>query len=71
MDRETLVVGLLAVLITAGSVVLYLTVILLCGWGVEYVLDWLSIGIDKTIYWTGVALLVLFCAFGKTKVEKD
>ena len=75
MDWETLaggfIVGLVAVLIAVGSVVLYLAVILLCGWAVEWVLNWLNIAIDGTLYWTGVALLVLFCAFGKTKVEKE
>ena len=52
-------------------VAIYLAVILLCGWGVLCVFDWLSIGIDKTLYWTGVALLILFCAFGKTTIKKE
>lgn len=60
----------LAVLMGLLAVAFYVAVIFICGWAIEQLLDWLNIGIDRTIYWTGVALLVLFCAFGKTTVKR-
>ena len=62
-------VGVIALGVIA--VVAYLAILLLCGWGVECVLNWLNIEIDRTLYWTGVGLLILFCAFGRTTSKKE
>ena len=74
MDADWLIYGLTIIgtlLLGAILVLLYGAIIILCALGVEWVFDYFSIGIDRTIYWTGVAILILFCAFGKTKVEKS
>ena len=74
MDTDWLIYGLAIIgtlLLGALMVLLYGAIIVLCALGIEWVFDYFSIGIDRTIYWTGVAILILFCAFGKTKVEKS
>lgn len=52
-------------------VAIYSAIIILCALGVEWIFDCFSIGIDRTFYWTLVALLILFCAFGKTKIKES
>lgn len=72
MDADWLIYGLAIIgtlLLGALMVLLYGAIIVLCALGIEWVFDYFSIGIDRTIYWTGVAILILFCAFGKTKIE--
>jgi hypothetical protein len=72
MDTDWLIYGLAIIgtlLLGALMVLLYGAIIVLCALGIEWVFDYFSIGIDRTIYWTGVAILILFCAFGKTKIE--
>ena len=74
MDADWLIYGLAIIgtlLLGALMVLLYGAIIVLCALGIEWVFDYFSIGIDRTIYWTGVAILILFCAFGKTKVENS
>ena len=74
MGADWLIYGLTIVgtlLLGALMVLLYGAIIVLCALGIEWAFDYFSIGIDRTIYWTGVAILILFCAFGKTKVEKS
>ena len=68
---EYMLVASIAVAMAAIYLVLYLTVILACAWGVSLVMDLFELDIDRTLYWTCVAVLILFCAFGKTKVEKN
>lgn len=69
---EYTLVAVGTVVLGALMVSLYLAIIMLCGWGVECVLNLLGIEIDRTLYWTGIGLLILFCAFGKSsKKEKD
>lgn len=73
MDTDIIEHILMILGVVALSIImlaLYLVVIIASAYAVEWIMDWLSIGIDRTIYWTGVAILILFCAFGKTKVEK-
>lgn len=74
MDSDWLIYGLAIIgtlLLGAVLVLFYGAIIVLCALGIEWVFDYFSIGIDRTIYWTGVAILILFCAFGKTKAEKS
>ena len=51
--------------------VFYFAAIMICGRGVEQIIGWFGISIDSRIYWTGVGLLILFCAFGKTTVKNE
>lgn len=66
---EIIVIG--ALLLGVAITIAELLLIGLCAWIIEWVFDLLSINIDRTIYWTLVAVLMLFCMFGKTKVEKS
>lgn len=72
MDMDDILEGLLTIGILLLGVVFVLAELLLigvCAWIIEWVFDSLSINIDRTIYWTLVAVLMLFCMFGKTKIE--
>lgn len=74
MDADWLIYGLAIIgtlLLGALMVLLYGAIIVLCALGVEWVFDCFSINIDRTIYWTLVAVLILFCAFGKTSKKKE
>lgn len=75
MDKDDVIeytlIASIAVAMAAFYLVLYLTVILACAWGVELVIGLFDLDIDRTLYWTCVAVLILFCAFGKTRVNKD
>ena len=75
MDKDDMIeyslVACLGIGLGALYVVLYLTVILACAWGVSLVMDLFGLDTDRTMYWTLVSVLILFCAFGRTKVSKD
>ena len=68
---EYSLVACLGIGLAALYVILYLTVMIACAWGVGLVMDLFELDIDRTMYWTLVSVLILFCAFGKTKVKKD
>lgn len=57
-------------LLGAVMILLQALIITLCALGLEWALGYFSINIDKTLYWTGVAILILFCTFGKTKIDR-
>lgn len=69
IENALMILGLIALGIF--MLALYLIVVIASAYAVEWVMSWLSISIDRTLYWTGVAVLILFCAFGKTKVDKN
>ena len=74
MDADWLTYGLAVIgslLLGAVMIVLHALIITLCALGLEWALDCFSIVIDRILYWTGVALLILFCTFGKPKIEKN
>lgn len=75
MDKDDIIehmlIASIAIAMAAFYLVLYLTVILACAWGVELVMKLFDLDIDRTLYWTCVAVLILFCAFGKTRVSRD
>ena len=67
---ETIFVAIIGLIMAAIYLVLYLAVIIACAWGIELVLDLFDLSIDRTLYWTCVGVLILFCAFGKSKVKE-
>jgi len=72
MDADDIMEGLLTIGVLLLGVVFILAELLLigvCAWVIEWMFDLLSINIDRTIYWTLVAVLMLFCMFGKSKIE--
>lgn len=70
MDEDWLIyIG--AIIITVIIAVLYLLAIIGVGWIIDWLFSKFTIEIDKTLYWTGIALLIPFVIFGKTTVKKD
>ena len=67
---ETIFVAIIGLIMATIYLVLYLAVIIACAWGVELVLDLFDLGIDSTLYWTCVGVLILFCAFGKCRIKE-
>lgn len=61
----------LMIALAVGLAILSLFLIIATGWIVEKLFDMLTIEIDRTLYWTGVALLIPFVIFGKSKAKKD
>lgn len=51
--------------------VLSLLAIIGVGWIIDWLFGKLTIEIDKTLYWTGIALLIPFVIFGKAKNRKE
>ena len=68
---ETIFVAIIGLIMATIYLVLYLAVIIACAWGVELVLvDLFDLNMDRTLYWTCVGILILFCAFGKSKIKE-
>lgn len=61
----------LAIALAIVTAILGVFLIIGVGWIVEKLFDMFTIDIDRTLYWTGVALLILFVIFGKAKAKKD
>ena len=61
----------LMIALAIGLAILSLFLIIATGWIVEKLFDMLTIEIDRTLYWTGVALLIPFAIFGKAKMKKE
>lgn len=70
MDEDWLVyIGM--IITTIILAVLSLLAIIGVGWIIEWLFNKLTIEIDKTLYWTGIALLIPFVIFGKAKNKKE
>lgn len=69
---ETIFIAIIGVIMATIYLVIYLAVIIACAWGVELVLvDLFGLNIDRTLYWTCIGVLILFCAFGKSKAKEE
>lgn len=69
---ETIFLAIIGLIMATIYLVLYLAVIIACAWGVELVLvDLFSLNINRTLYWTCIGVLILFCAFGKSKAKEE
>ena len=70
MDEDWLVyIGV--IITTIILAVLSLLAIIGVGWIIDWLFNKLTIEMNRTLYWTGIALLIPFVIFGKTKVKKD
>ena len=71
MDAEEFGIGALAIVLAGVMFILSIAIIIACAMLIEWIIGLLDIQIDKTLYWTGVGLIILFGTFCKSSSKKD
>ena len=71
IDGSIIATGIVAVILILAGFILIVSLVFACAFIIEWLFDLLNINIDHVIYWTGVALIILFATFCKSSSKKE
>lgn len=71
IDGSDIAAGLIGILIIILGFLLVVILVIGCAYIIEWLISLLNITIDRTLYWTGVVLIILFSEFCKPSLKKE
>ena len=72
MDSADMLVGILALVVSVVWFFVIMIVITVSAMIIQlWIIDIFNMDIDRTLYWTGVGLVILLCVFCKRSSKED